>query len=142
MTENPFQSGLPSSGSDDSVPKKVSTAAIVRHAVRLGIGCGLLIAVPFFLAPQLWILIEEFGIESPKTTQLFMALADKACRSAFLYVPFTVLALLSIEVAVHLQPNRKAKRLVNIFWSLCLFATFVFIAIAALNPIASIISVW
>jgi len=138
MTENPFQSGPPSIGEAPS--RKIRWASIFWQFIRFGFACFVFIVVPIFIAPSLYNMFEEFGIELPGTTQLFVALADKLTETMVLSVPLIFVMLLGIELGIFHLPNTRGGRLVSLIWWMLLVSVLVFHLVAISMPMVSIIS--
>lgn len=137
MTENPFHSGPPASGERFPSEKSsmVSVAAILWHAIRLAFACTIFIVAPIFIAPVCCEIFEEFGIELPKISQLFLAWSDKLFKTMILSMPSIVAILLAIEIGLFHLPAENGKRLLSSLWWLLLVFALVFILVAILNPL-------
>ena len=143
MTEKPFHSGPPPSGERSSNEKSsttVSGVAILWHAIHMGLACAVFIFTPLFLAPVCLEIYEEFGIDLPKVSQLFLAWSDMLIKTMILLVPPIVATLLSIEFGLYYLSPEKGKRPLSLLWWLILIFALIFVLVAILLPLAPIVT--
>ena len=93
-----------------------------------------------FLAPVCLEIYEEFGIDLPKVSQLFLAWSDMLIKTMILLVPPIVATLLSIEFGLYYLSPEKGKRPLSLLWWLILISALIFVLVAILLPLAPIVT--
>jgi hypothetical protein len=115
------------------VASRFSTKALLNSGLRSLVTLSICVELPL-LTRKFKVMFEEYGVELPALAQIVLTISDRAYFLFFLFIPFVILASITVELGILAMPRGTSRTILNLFTWFVLVMAIITYGLGMMSP--------